>query len=110
MTDLEASVRESIALYVEGFITPGGLSDRLPDGWDLDEASDPGTTDLVMLVVGYLSEYQDGDLTEETLRRELARHAGWLVERTVVERMLTITEHLEIQVRAAAGTEPQEVF
>jgi hypothetical protein len=105
MSELEASVRDTIALYVEGYITVADLNGRLPDGWDLDEAADPATTDLVMLVIGYLSEFHDGDISEDLLRRALARRARWWVERTVV----SFTEDLKLQVRAAADTELQEV-
>lgn len=105
MLKLEASVRDTIALFVEGYITASDLNDRLPDGWDLDQASDPATTDLVMLVIGYLSEFHNGDLSEKSLREALARHAPWSIKRTVS----TLTADLELRVRAVSDTAPQEV-
>ena len=107
MPDLKATIRDTIALYVEDYITAAELNDRLPDGWDLDQESDPATTDLVMLVIGYLSEYHDGDLSGHELRQALARHAGWSVQRTAT--VTSLTGQLELQVRVAAGTEPLTV-
>jgi hypothetical protein len=72
MSDLEVAIRELIARYLAGDIDATELNDQLPDGWDLDEADDPGATELVLLALGFLAGYQSGDRDEDALRAMLA--------------------------------------
>lgn len=102
MTELETSVRDQIALYVEDYISADRLNDLLPDTWQLDELDDDATTDLVMLVLGYLAEYQGGYRPEEELRAALAKHASWSIDRTASSVM--VRPDLEVRTRVGAGT------
>lgn len=111
MRDLEASVRDSISRYVAGSITADALAQLLPDGWDVDEADEPRTTELVMRVVGYISEYDLDRRSEAELREALRPEASWFVDRdfTTAADVVT-TPELETQVRPGAGTAPQVVL
>jgi hypothetical protein len=102
MQNLEASVRDQISLYVEGYLSADDLNDKLPDTSDLDEA-DGEAVSLVMLVIGYLAEYQNGDRLEESLRDALREHASWSIERSSLSGVKTVPG-FEVQVRAGAGT------
>ncbi len=72
MTDLEASIRDLISRYLAGDMDAAELNDLLPDGWDLDEADDPGASELALLALGFLAGYQSGDRDEDALRIALA--------------------------------------
>ncbi len=110
MSTLEASVRDLIARYVASSITAEELSDRLPDGWDLDEAAEPVATDVVLRAIGYLAEYQRNDRSESELRKALKSDASWHVERSISPAAKLITQsHSAVWVRADAGTPLQEV-
>ncbi len=111
MRELEASVRDLISRYVAASISVDELSDRLPDGWDLDEAGEPDATELLMRVVGYISEYQMGRRSESELRDALKGEASWLVERqfTTINQPV-LTPDSETQARAGAGTKLREVL
>lgn len=71
MSELEASIRGLISTYIAGDISASELNDRLPDGWELDEADDAGATGLTLLAIGYLAGYQSGDRSERELREAL---------------------------------------
>jgi hypothetical protein len=71
MTDAERATRALISCFLDGEIDAVQLSERLPDGWELDEADDPGATDLALYALGYLAGYQSGDRTEDELREAL---------------------------------------
>lgn len=111
MRKLETSVRDLISRYVAGSITVDQLSDALPDGWDLDEADEPATAALVMLVVGYIAEYQLNRRSETQLREDLKREASWRVGHKLeaINRPIT-TPHLATQAHAGAGTRLQVVL
>jgi hypothetical protein len=64
-------LRENVALYLDGKIDAVQLQQRLPDGWDTDQAGNATVTRLVLRVIGYLSEFQNGDLSEADLRDRL---------------------------------------
>ncbi len=111
MRELEASVRDSISRYVAGSISMDEFSDSLPDGWDLDEAGEPITTELVMLVTGYISEHQMGRRSESELREALRGEASWLVDRQFATLSQPIlTPDLKTQARAGADTRLLEVL
>jgi hypothetical protein len=103
MTELEASVRDQIALFVEGYSSADELNDRLPDLAELDDADDANTTELVMLVIGLLAEFQSGYQFESDLRNRLAEHAAWSIDRDALATGTTQTG-LAVRVRAGAGT------
>jgi len=71
VSELEASIRDLISTYLEGGISVSELNDRLPDGWELDEANDPDATDLTLHAIGYLAGFQAGDRDEDDLRAML---------------------------------------
>lgn len=102
MATLEESVRDQISLYVAGYKTADGLNDSLPDTAVLDQAADDATTELVMLVIGYLAEYQRGDRLEVALRDALSSEVSWSLERTLLSAVSPTG--LTIEVRAGAGT------
>jgi hypothetical protein len=103
MASLEASVRDQITLYVEGYISADELNDRLPDTWTIDDAAEPSATDLVMRVIGHLAEYQNGARLEEELRQSLADYVSWSIDRSQLS-SVTTQSGLEVRVRVAAGT------
>jgi hypothetical protein len=102
MPNLEASVRDQISLYVEGYISADDLNDALPDTWELDNAHET-VASLVMLVIGLLAEQQNGDRLEDALRESLREHVSWTVERSNLSGVTT-QPGLDVQVRAGAGT------
>jgi hypothetical protein len=102
MANLDSAVRDQIALYVEDYISADRLNDALPDTWELDEA-DESLTELVMLVIGYLAEYQSGGRLDEDLRKALAPYAGWSIDRQSVSNVKSQPGFL-VRVGAAAGT------
>ena len=108
MESLEASVRDQISLYVEGYITADDLNDRLPDTSSMDEADEPVGTELLMLVLGYLAEYQSGDRLEVSLREALREHISWSIDRSR-ETGISLQDGLQVQVRVGAGTPLQVV-
>jgi hypothetical protein len=67
----EPEVRDQIARYLATDISAVALEVSLPDGWDLDQARDPQLRRLVLTVLGYLSEFRNGDLSEDELRMRL---------------------------------------
>jgi uncharacterized membrane protein len=96
---LAESVRDWISLYVEGYKSADDLNDALPDTTVLDESGESDAMDLVMLVIGYLAEYQAGDRTDEELREALRQHASWSPQR---QNEITLTAASEERERAAA--------
>jgi hypothetical protein len=105
MSNLESSVRDSISRYVSELASVSDLSHQLPDGWALDEQNDPQTTKLVMLVMGYLADYDNGHLNELELRQRLASEASWQVQRSLDggDMKLLIPPKVETSVRVGAG-------
>lgn len=112
MGQLDASVRNLVALYLAGSLSVEQLGDDLPDGWDLDEGQDAAATDLTLRVMGYLAEFQKGDLDEAELRTTLTPYAAWVVERTLgsFSGSVSLTPDYEARVSLGAGTEPQGVL
>ena len=47
------------------------LQTELPDGWELDRSGDRDARRLVMLIMGNLAEFFNGDLAEDQLRERL---------------------------------------
>jgi hypothetical protein len=74
-------VRGLVIAYLQGEMPAGRLEAELPDGWELDEAGDPGLRELTFQVMGPLAEYDRGDLDEHELRERLLPHVGWVVGR-----------------------------
>lgn len=103
MQSLETSVRDQISLYVEGFITPDELNDRLPDTVAIDQTDEPVGVELFMLVLGYLAEYQNGERPEVSLQDALREHVSWSIDRSRSSSVMT-QNGLEIRIRAHAGT------
>jgi hypothetical protein len=69
MTDLE--LRERLARYVTGSVTLRALEDWLTtETWD-DEALQPSTRQLAYDAIRLISEQQNGDWTEDELKRKL---------------------------------------
>jgi hypothetical protein len=64
-------VRSVVIEYLAGLFTTDELAIRLPDGYELDEASDPAALDMTLRSVGYLAELERGDRTEDELRAAL---------------------------------------
>jgi hypothetical protein len=111
MRDLEASVRDAISRYVADSISVDELAGRLPDAWDVDEAGEEETTELVLFVVGQITEYELGRQSEQELRSALKGEASWLVDREFVATDDPVTTpEFETRVRSGAGTEPQKVL
>lgn len=108
MPTLEASVRDQISLYVGGYISADELNDALPDTFDIDEADEQDGTELVMLVIGYLAEYQAEDRTEEGLRAALVGHASWSSEQSFTT--FTTQPGVEAEIRVGARTPLQVVY
>lgn len=107
MSELEASIRDLIARYVASLIDVDEFSDRLPDGWELDEANDSAATDVAMLAVGYLAGYQAGDRTEQELRALLAPEASWQLKGTFTAVVRSVrVGRPETRLHVDAGTPP----
>ena len=64
-------IRDLLGRYLAGELSAGELGRALPDGWELDESGDRAARALVLRIVGNLSEFQNGDLTETELRERL---------------------------------------
>lgn len=109
MKRLEASVRDQVALFVEGYLSAERFNDLLPNTELLDEADDPAATTVVMRAIGYLAEYQAGVRLEDEVRRALADDASWSIERSTFSGV-TLQAGLEAQVRADVGTPLQVVY
>jgi hypothetical protein len=111
MGQLDASVRNLVALYLAESIPVDRLADDLPDGWELDEEQDATTSDLTLRVMGYLAEFQRGDLDESSLRRALMPFAAWTVQTSVgsFSAFVNLSPQYEEHVSLGADTEPQEV-
>ena len=77
MDSLEASVRNHVSLFVNGYVSADRLNDLLPDTGELDDAGDPVAVAVVMRTIGYLAEYQAGDRLEDDVRRSLSKDASW---------------------------------
>lgn len=103
MTKLEASVRDQVALFVEGYITADRLNDVLPDTWEIDESNDASLVALTMRVIGHLAEYQSGAVFEEEVRSALAVDASWTINREFLS-TVTTQQGLDAQVHAAVDT------
>jgi len=110
MSELERLVRDVISRYVAGIITLDALSHGLPDGWDLDEADEPDVKRLVLLTIGYLSDYQRDNLSENEIRRLLSAEASWHLERAFTGVNPPPREPDPVETRVRAGTRPQEVL
>jgi hypothetical protein len=70
-------IRETVALYLAGRISANELPARLPDGWETDQAGDEHAARLVLRILGYLAEFQNGTLSESDLRMRLMPFGGW---------------------------------
>ncbi len=101
----EASVRDLIARYVAGSISAADLANALPDGGQLDDA-DETTANLVLRTMGYLSEYENGDLADHELRAALEPESAWRLEQSRFAFTVRITQRSEVRVRAGADTPP----
>lgn len=111
MAEVERSVRDLISHYVADLITLEALGRGLPDGWELDRVDEPEIKRLVLLIIGYLSEYERDNLTEAEIRRRLSPEASWHLVRTSTSVNPTPRpEQVFTQVRADADTELQEVL
>src|SRR5215217_1824093 len=67
-------VRETIARYLSGAIDADDLAAQMPDPWEIDRAGgDEAVRRLVMRVIGYVTEFQNGDSSEPRLRDRLRR-------------------------------------
>ena len=64
-------LREDIALYLTDMIDADELQRRLPDGWETDQTGDETITRLVLRILGYLSDFQNGNLGESDLTDRL---------------------------------------
>jgi hypothetical protein len=60
-------VRTTLIEYLAHRLSAAQLADRLPDGWELDEAAEPEARRLTLKAIGYLAEYQQGDRTEDAV-------------------------------------------
>lgn len=110
MPELEASVRDLISRYVAELISIRDLSEGLPDGWDVDQAGDPDTAELVMRVVGYLAEYERGTRSESQLREALRPEASWKLEHSFdAINPPRSSSPVGTRVLSGAGTPPQVV-
>ena len=110
MEPLEASVRNQLGLFVNGYLSADRLNDLLPDTFELDEAGDPALMALVMRAIGYLAEYQAGDRQEEDVRRALAPDASWTSNGGTFSAVTRPDGSAEPQVRVAVGRRLQAVF
>jgi hypothetical protein len=108
MGQLDASVRNLVALYLAGSIPVERLADDLPDGWDLDEGHDAAADDLTLRVMGYLAEFQRGDLSEPELRMALDPFAAWKMQTAIGSSSVRFSPDYEARVSLGADTEPQE--
>lgn len=70
--DMAQAANQAIALYLANEVAVTDLWDMLPDGWEMDQAGNEEERQLVLQVMGNLSEYQRGDLDEEALRARFA--------------------------------------
>ncbi len=110
MSELERFVRDLISRYVAGIITLEALSHGLPDGWDLDAADEPEVKRLVLLTIGYLSDYQRDNLSESQLRQLLSAEASWHLERASTGVNPPPREPDPVETRVHAGTRPPKVL
>src|SRR5947208_15015128 len=107
MPELEASIRDLISRYLIGDITADELSDQLPDGWELDEANDPGASDLALLAMGYLAGYQSGDRDEAALRDALAQLISdtVMIEYPAIDLLTVLTQQVAEIIEESAGAD-----
>lgn len=102
-------MRDLISRYVAGLITLEALSHGLPDGWDLDEADEAEVKRLVLLTIGYLSDYQRDNLSESEVRRLLSAEASWRLERAFAG-VNPARPPAQVGTHVHADTKPQEVL
>jgi hypothetical protein len=57
-------IREIVARYLSGDISADELEVQLPDGWEMDRDGDEDARRLVLRIIGYVAEFQNGDLNE----------------------------------------------
>jgi hypothetical protein len=75
----ELRVRRVLGDYLSGKVSLAQLTRALPDGWELDEAEDASLRSLTFSVMGAISEFDRGDLTEAELRDRLVPLVGFLI-------------------------------
>jgi hypothetical protein len=108
MGNVEKRVRDLIARYVAGIITLEQFDHGLPDGWDLDQISEPEARRLVLLVMGYLADYGRENLSASELRQLLGAEASWHLERaSEAATPARPPDPVATQVHAGAGRELQ---
>lgn len=64
-------IHDLVGRYLGDEITAAELQVRLPDGWDMDRSGDRDARRLVLLIMGHLSEFFNGDLPENELKERL---------------------------------------
>lgn len=111
MTEIERLLRDRIARYVASIITLDELTRSLPDGWELDQADDPDARRLTLLVTGFVTDYERGNLSASELRERLGGEASWRLERvSATVNPAHPPVPLETSVHAGVGREPLEVL
>lgn len=64
-------LHDLVGRYLADELSADELQVRLPDGWDLDRSDDREARRLVLLIMGNLAEFSNGDLSESQLRERL---------------------------------------
>lgn len=64
-------IRDHVGRYLAEETSARDLATRLPDGWDIDQSSARDARQLLLRIMGYLAEFQNGDRDEDELREEL---------------------------------------
>ena len=105
MGQLDASVRNLVALYLAGILPREEFASRLPDGWDMDEADDAAGDEAALLVMGFVAEFERGDLDEASLRRSLAPFAAWTTETTMASSSDFVSSQPDFFTRVSLGAD-----
>src|SRR5215218_1581312 len=69
--DMLEKVHDLVGRYLAAELSADELQVRLPDGWELDGSEDRDARRLVLLIMGNLAEFSNGDLSEPQLRERL---------------------------------------
>jgi hypothetical protein len=79
MSTIEGQVREMIAKFVSGQLEIDDFWDWLSEcAWTIEEHDDRTSEAIVYDAMNLMAEFQEGHRTEESVRRELQKHATGL--------------------------------
>lgn len=91
-------------MYVGGYTTLDMLAAGVPTLWEIDEADEDDATRLTMVVIGLVSEYDIGAMTEDDIRDELREEASWQT-RSFAPEPASPTEDFEVEARPVSDTQ-----